>query len=274
MPITTVNDIAAGLAQRRQPLLVNKASIANAAAGQFFALWRATGQPGQGAIPGAAAVCDGATLAGAMPFTAPTGGNHSYLAGVAIAGGNAGADLQVHDRLAHNGTLNGTLTTAQTVGVDLTATTANLPARIGAADYSDVAWWIEIYTDLGATGVNATCAVTYDDGSTGNIAAVALGATPRASRRYPLVSAVAGRYIRAVTSLTLSATSGAVGNFGVTATRPLATVPITTALVPTVQDWTQTLLPRVHDNACLELMAVPSTTTTGTFVGRVILIQS
>ena len=268
MTITTRDQLIDALGNNTSRIVWDKASLANAAAGQVFSLWRATGTPGQGAIPGAAALCTSALL-GAMGFTNQTAPATSYYAWQTITTGNNATGVEVHDRLAHMGGLNGTLTTAQTVGIDLTSGGLNLPAaRRGDANWRDVQWWLEVYTDLGATGVNATVAVTYDDASTGNLAAVALGATPRAGRMYPLVSAVAGRFIRAVTSVTLSATTGAAGSFGVTATRPRTAVSAGVANKLEQFDWAQLGLPEVPNDSCLSMLMVCSTTTTGTVRGQ------
>lgn len=44
------------------------------------------------------------------------------------------------------GGLNGTLTTAQTVGIDFSALSSdNMAERIGDANYSDIQWWLEWY---------------------------------------------------------------------------------------------------------------------------------
>lgn len=267
MTIATRDELINALGNSSSRIVIDKASIANAAAGNLFSLWRATGVPGQGAIPTTAALCTSA-LTGAFGFTNQTAPATSYIAWLWAATGNATTNVEFHDRLAHMGGLSGTVTTAQTVGIDLTATGLNVPAaRRGDANYSDVQWWIEVYTDMGATGVNATVAVTYDDGSTGNLAAVALGATPRAGRMYPLVSAVAGRWIRAVTSVTLSATTGTAGNFGVTATRPRTV--ISTAIANKVEqfDWAALGLPEIPNDSCLQMVMLCSTTSTGTVRG-------
>jgi len=268
MTITTRDQLINALGNNSSRVVIDKASLSNAAAGQTFSLWRATGVPGQGAIPTAAALATSA-LVGALPFANQTAPATSYYAWQTLTTGNNATSVEIHDRLAHMGGLNGTLTTAQTVGIDLTPTGLNLPeARRGAADFREVQWWIEIYTNLGATGVNATVAVTYDDGSTGNLAAIALGATPREGRLYPLIPAVNGRYIRAVGTVTLSATTGAAGNFGVTATKPRTSVFASVANKTESFDWAQLGLPEVPNNACLQMVMTCSTTTTGTVRGQ------
>lgn len=260
-----VNEIAQGLAGNSDRIVVDKASLANAAAGQIFSLWTAAGVPGAGSAPGAAAVPTEAT-AGAIGFTDQTSPVTSYLAWATMTSGNNTTTVEVHDRIAQMGGLSGTVTTSQGA---LSLVTNNPGAdRLGASNYSDVQWWLEIYTALGATGVNATVAVEYDDASTGNLAAIALGATPRQGRRYPLISAVAGRFIRAVTGVTLSATTGTAGNFGITATRQRSIVSLPVANFATVVDWAQLGIPEIPNNSCLELLVVCSTTTTGTLRGQ------
>jgi hypothetical protein len=115
--------------------------------------------------------------------------------------------------------------------------------------------------------VNATANVTYDDDTTGNLAAVALGATPRAGRLYPLISASAGKFIKAVNSVTLSATTGTAGNFGITATRPRASVSNPVANFTGTFTWAQLGLPSIPNDSCLFMLMLCSTTSTGTVRG-------
>lgn len=265
MTISTRDQLIDALGNNSSRLVIDKASLANAAAGQFFSLWTATGVPGAGAAPTTAAVPTNATT-GAFSFTNQTAPVTSYLAWLAVQAGNSASNLEIHDRLAHMGGLSGTVTTAQ--GALSLVTTDPGAERRGDANYSDVQWWLEIYTALGSTGVNATVNVTYDDASTGNLAAIALGATPRQGRMYPLVSAVAGRFIRAVNSVTLSATTGTAGNFGITATRPRTSVSMPLLNKTEVFDWAQLGLPEVPNNACLMMIMLCGTTSTGVVRGQ------
>lgn len=268
MTITTVDGLVSAMGNNSSRLIIDKASISNAAAGQFHSLWRATGQPGQGAIPTAAATCDN-TLLGAIRFTQQTSPATSYLGILEGLCSNAGTTLEIHDRLMHMGGLSGTVTTAQTVNLDVHANIAsnNLAARIGDADYSDVQWWLEWYADTGATAVTATVAVTYNDGTSGNLTGVSLAATRRASFMVPLngliPSAAAGKYIRDVDSVTLSATTGAAGNFGVTATRFRAALYKPTANARWTADWAGLGLPEIPNGSCLFPIQIANTSSTG-----------
>ena len=249
-------------------LQIDKASIANAAAGQYHSLWRATGQPGQGAIPAAAAVCDN-TLTGAMAFTQQTSPATSYLAQAEFSCANAGSLMEIHDRLVHMGGLNGTLATAQSVSIDLNSllATSNLDARKGDADWSDVSWWLEWYTDTGATAVTATVSALFGDASSANLTGISLAATRRASFMVPLngliQAAQSGKYIRGINNVTLSATTGTAGSFGVTATRYKGSVYCPVANIKFKEDWQSLALPSVPNSACLMMIQLANTTSTG-----------
>lgn len=270
MAITTRDQLIDGLGNNSSRIVLDKASIASQAAGTYVSLWRATGQPGQGAIPAAAAVCNNA-LTGAIGFTQQTAPATSYGAYLEAATGNAAMTLEIHDRLAHMGGLNGTLTTAQTVGIDFSAlSSGNLAERIGDNNYSDIQWWLEWYTATGSTAVTATVNVTYNDGTTGSLSA-SLAATRPASFMLPLngliPSAAAGKFIRGITSVQLSATSGTAGSFGVTATRPRMTIGCPIANHKFVADWAALGLPEFYNSSCLFPVVLTSTTTSGTVRG-------
>lgn len=264
MTISTRDQLIDAMGNNTSQLVIDKASLTNAVAGQFFSLWTATGVPGAGSAPSTAAVPT-STTTGSFNFTNQTAPATSYLAWLAVLGGNNATNFEIHDRIAHMGGLSGTVTTSQ--GALSLVTTDPGADRRGAADYSDVQWWLEIYTALGATVVNATVAVTYDDGSTGSLAAIALGATPRQGRLYPLISASPGRFIRAVTGVTLSATTGTAGNFGITATRPRTSVGLPLANKTETFEWAQLGLPNIPNDSCLFPLMLCSTTSTGAVRG-------
>jgi hypothetical protein len=274
MTITSRDQLINALGNSVQLGLIDKASISNAAANQYHSLWRATGQPGQAAIPAAAAVCTQA-LAGAIPFVNPTAPAASYLGAAAMLCANAAVSIELHDRLMHMGGLSGTVSPgSQTVDVDINANlaTSNLDARKGASDFSEVQWWLEWFSDTGATASNATINVTYNDATSGDLTVVAVGGTVRASRMIPLnaliPAAKAGFFIRDVNTVTLSASTTAAGSFGVTASRRLATFPLLQANLVREFDWAQLGLPRVHSSACLFLIQYASTTSTGIVRGH------
>lgn len=271
MTITTRDKLIDALGNNSSRLVIDKASISNAAAGQFHSLWRATGQPGQAAIPAAAAVCNNA-LTGALNFAQQTSPATTYGTWANAMCSNNATTLEIHDRLMHMGGLSGTSTGSQTVNLDINANLAsdNLDARKGDANFSDVQWWMEWYTDTGGTAVTATVGVTYNDGTTGTLS-VALAATRRASLMIPLngfiPAAAAGKYIRDIDTVQLSATTGSAGSFGFTATRPRMTMPLSLANKMETFDWAALGLPEIFNSSCLMILQVASTTTTGTVRG-------
>ena len=271
MAITTMDGLLNAMGNNSSRIIVDKASIANAAAAQFHSLWRATGQPGQGAIPAAAATCDN-TLLGALQFTQQTPPATSYLGIYEGLCTNAGVTIEIHDRLMHMGGLSGTIATptAQTVNLDLHANIANdnLAARIGSSDYGDVQRWLEWYQDTGSTNTSITVNVTYNDGTSGDLTATGnVGTTRRASFMFPLnyliPAAKSGFYIRDINTLTLSASTLTAGNFGVTATRFRGALYQPLANVRWTADWQSLGFPEIPNESCLFLIQMASTTSTG-----------
>ena len=271
MAITTRDQLIDAMGNNSSRLVIDKANIANALAGAYFSLWRATGQPGQGAIPTAAATCNNA-LTGAMNFTQQTSPATSYGAWANAVCSSSAVTIDIHDRLMHMGGLSGIVTIAQTVSVNLNGVTAdNMVERRGDSNFSDVQWWAEWYTDTGATASNATVAVTYNDGTTGSLTTFAAGGTVRAGRMIPLnnliPAAAAGKFIRSIDTVTLSASTGTAGSFGFTATRPRMTMPLLLANKMEAFDWAQLGLPEIFNSSCLSLIELCSTTSTGTVRG-------
>jgi len=130
---------------------------------------------------------------------------------------------------------------------------------------------MEWYTDTGATASNATINVTYNDGTSGNLTIVAIGGTLRASRLISLngliPSADSGKFIRDINTVILSASTATAGNFGFTATRPRMTMPLNIANKTEIFDWAQLGFPEIKNSACLSIIQLCSTTTTGTVRG-------
>jgi len=272
MAITSRDQLIDALGNNSSRIVLDKAALVNTASNQFHSLWRATGQPGQGAIPTSVATCNDTTV-GCFGFAQQTAPATSYLALLEPACTASAMTLEIHDRLAAMGGLVGNVATAQTVNLDLDTllATDNIDARKGDANYSDVQWWLEWYTDTGATAVTATVNVTYNDGSTGSLTGVALGATRRASFMASLngsiPAAAAGKYIRGVNTVTLSATTGTAGNFGVTATRYRAGMFIPIASARFTANWADLGLPEIHNDSCLFSLALYSSSSGAAFRG-------
>lgn len=271
MPVN-LDTIAAALGNTAADrLIIDKASIANMTAGTFCSLWRATGQPAQGAIPGTTPAIPTKATTGAPNFSNQTSPTENFLLWAYAASGNAAMTLEIWDRVAHMGGLVLNVTTQQNIS-GLNLATLGVPAeRLGASNYSDIQWFLETYTDGGSTASNATINVTYDDDSTGNLNTQAVGGTLRASRLLPLTplipTAQQGKFIKGINSVTLSASTGTAGNFGFTAVRPRTQMPLNVANKGESFDWAQLGLPVIPPDACLMYALLTSTTSTGTLRG-------
>lgn len=205
-----------------------------------------------------------------MPLPARLAGQKRILTSIDIAHSGQATSGFVEDRLAHMGGLSGVVATAQTINLDVSLTTDNLPERIGAADYSELQWRMEWYTATGATVATPSFAVTHGDGTTGlasifNGGTTALPASVAASRFYRIVAA-SGKPIKSIQSVTMP-TTGTAGNFGVTAVRELAgSVGVVGNRIESVKFDPRTA-PIIPDGACLSLSALCITTSSGTLVG-------
>ena len=272
MTITSRDGLIQALGNNSSRFILDKANIVSQAAGTYVSLWRATGQPGQGAIPAATTVCNNTTLGG-MGFTQQTSPAASYGSYMEVASSISAVTVEIHDRLAHMGGLSGTVTTAQTVSLDLSTlgATNNISNRIGDTNYSDVQWWLEWYTATGTTAVTVTVNVTYNDGTTGALTGASLAATRPVgfmlSLNALIPAASSGKYIRGVNTVTLSATTGTAGSFGVTATRPRMTLAAPVANMKFIADWAQLGFPEIFNESCLFPIVLTSTTSTGTVRG-------
>lgn len=275
MAITNLDQLVAAMAGPASRIVLDKGSLANQVAGRMCSLWRATGQPAQGAIPTTAALCTNATTGG-IQFTQQTAPSESYIGVIAVSAANSAMSWEIQDRIAHSGGGVLNVTTAQTnIACDLVALAPSAD-RIGSADYRDVQCWLEVYADGGATASNATINVTFNDGTSGNLNTLAVGGTIRAGHMFSLdalrTPAQQGLNIRAVNSVQLSASTGTAGNFGITFTRPRAYIPTQVANLSQTYDWAALGLPGVPNGACLQFTVIPSTTSSGTLrgVGKII----
>ena len=266
MAIDTLDKVIAGL-EDSYKCRFYKPSIANQVAGQLCSLWKSNGFPSAGVNPTTAAYCDD-TLLGAWGLPDP-GIKQLYIGKMAGSASTAG-QLILMDRLAHMGGLSGTVTTAQTVNVDI-ATPAS-QGRCGT-DGLGVLWCLEWYTDTGGTAVTATITYTNQDGTGSRTTTVSLAATRRAGTLLPILPNTTDLRIKSIQSVQLSATTGTAGNFGVTAMVRQVEMPIPIVGVGAVLDYAQTGLEKIAKESCLFLVYLCSTTSTGNILGSFEVIQ-
>lgn len=245
-------------AQQRIDFSIDSRIQAAAAAvpviGQTTSLWRYNKTNGQnGAVPSTVAACDRTTL-GSMRQNNAASGKELWLIGMEAAGSTAGA-MVLYDRLLHIGGLSGTTTTAQTVGGSITRNTGGDGNQI----------WIEVYTQIGATGTTITASYTNQAGTASKTTlAVAFGGTGgrEESRiiRLPLADGDTG--VRSVQSVTVLATTGTAGSFGVNIVRQLARGNIEAGGSAMFRDFlTSGGMLAIPDDACLALAWYACSTT-------------
>lgn len=265
MAIANINNVFDSLANNFSRFVIDKASITTTSP-RYVSLWKVAGRPSIGLTPTTPVVHNN-TNAGAIGFTQQTAPATSYLGIVEYHCSQLNSNFMLYDRLMSRASLNGTLTTAQAVDIDLdlNLATSNLADRIGRTDYTEVTWFIECYTNTGATGVNATVNVTYHDSTSGNIV-VPYGATTLLGQMYPLnpyiPQASMGKGIMRVNTVQLSATTGTAGNFGVTAMVEKISFGTSTTMYNT-RNWLQTNLKEIKNNSCMVPVVILPTTSTG-----------
>lgn len=250
------------------------ARIAGAAAtapiiGRMQSLWTFDGHPSAGVAPTTVAIPDN-TTAGGLKQADPGGGREKFLMSLAAAPLTPGT-LILYDRLLHIGGLSGTVVspTAQTVGGTLTRYTN------GIGNWA----WAEIYTQIGASSTTITMSYTDQGAASGNTSpAVAIGNTNfrEATRCIMLPLASGDTGIQAIASVTLAATTGTAGNFGVTIGHPLAIIDCPGAGMPGIRSFLQGLpaIPEVETDACLAWLWMPNSTTAPEFQGCVAMTES
>lgn len=240
-------------------------------AGRIASLWRYDGQPAAGANPTTAAVCDNTTNGG-LKQADPGGGRQKFLYSAWAAGLVAGT-LVLYDRLLHIGGLSGTTATAQNV-----QTTTPTPTLTRYTDGLGNMAWCEIYTIIGTTATTVTMSYVDQGGNTQSSPAVAMGGTGfrEVSRCIMLPLASGDTGIQAVKTVTLAATTGTAGNFGVTIGHPIAYVGIGMPGGGGWRDFSTGLpgIPEVQTDACLAFLWFPNTTTAPEVFGGLSMLES
>lgn len=218
------------------------------AAAQPSSSWTLTTQPVAGAAPTTAVVPTNATVGslgqqnGGTPVLRMVGWD------LYVNGGH----VWVADRLSHQGGLDATVTTAQTTNLP-TAALTRYTNGVG------VMAALEIYTQIGITGTTVSASYTNSAGTAGRTSPlINFGNTNFREVAHffilPLQQGDLG--VKSVESVTVTATTGTAGNFGVTLFRPLVPLSVITSLSPYMSMQNAMIhlggfLPEVLDNACL-----------------------
>lgn len=257
MAIATLADFKNGLGTDKPvPILLG---ILPVTAGRPSDMW--TNQAPAGVAPTTAVVPTRTTL-GALNQQLPNAGaglQHSILA--ARFSATVAGQYMVVDRLSHQGGLSGIVTTAQTTNLPTAAITR------GAAE--GVMMGLSIYTQLGATATTVTVSYTNSAGVAGRTSpAIAIGGTgfrePGRILLVPLQDGDVG--VQSVESVTVLATTGTAGAFGVVLFKPLyvVCVPDVSGVLPAAGLITGSVFggsPAIPADACLSVIHIGTSTT-------------
>ena len=246
-------------------------------AGRPASLWTYVGQPSHGttgdiASSGTVGSIPTNTTDGALKQRNAQSGKEKFLVSASATSHVAGT-LILYDRLYHNHNLSGTVTTEQTV--------QGHPASPALTRYTDGEGNIafaEIYVIVGTTARTITMNYTNQNGVTGqtSVATNFVATNFREVTRAILLPYASGDTgIRAVKSVTLAASTGTVGNFGITIGHPLAYLNIPSAGGCGWRDFT-TGLPfydNIHDNAHLAFLWIGNSTTAPDIFGTLTMVE-
>lgn len=270
MALLTLDQVLAGMQPR---IGFQKASLTAEGAGTWSSLWKVAGLPAAGANPPLASAGAGYVptrlTTGALRFNNPTSPKLTNLARFMAAGATVGT-LILYDRLWACSGFNTTLLTAQSI-----TTPGTIPARDvnGAALGDGVELWLEVYTAPGATGATWTVAYTSETGGSSNATYTHPANAESIGQMMPMNLAAGDAGVRAVSSLTCSASSGTAGNVGITLIRRIAELPLQLANVGAAIDALSSGMPQIFNDSCLGLMVMCSTTNTGLIQGSLVLSQ-
>lgn len=187
------------------------------------------------------------------------------------AAGAGGAILL--DLLNVSGGLSGIVTTAQTTNLPTAALTRHTSGE-------GVIAGIVIYTTLGTTATTITISYTNQAGTSGQTStATTFGGTGfrEAAILIPIPLQAGDTGVRSVESVTVTATTGTAGNFGVCMFKPLAMISLESATGAMPLDAVSTgciigSLAEIHPDACLSISSFTAISTTIT--GAIILSES
>lgn len=228
--------------------------------------WRQAGSYQAAIPPTTAEACNAATVGG-LPIVGAGVGYELRLARWTFSP-SLPVGITLFDRLVHISGLNGTLTTPQ----DTSSMTGLLPARAGTGE--GVELWLEWYTATGATVTNITASYTNQAGTSGQTTqSITTPATVRASTCLRLPLQVGDTGVRSVESVTLSASTAAAGNFGVTLMKRESTLPNGVANAVAGHGPISLGLPKLEDNGCYFFVNTASTTVLPTYDTELLIIK-
>jgi hypothetical protein len=230
------------------------AASITAAVGRSMAMWRFL-LPAP-AIPTASVALDKTSDNAIGPIPGAASGKLQILGGRFSTTGVPGAAVVAIDLLNVSGGLSGTVTTEQTTNLP----TAALTRHTGG---DGVMIGLVIYTAVGTTATTISVRYTNQDGTANRTSTVtSFGGTGfrEAARLVQIPLAAGDTGVRSVEGVTLTATTGTAGNFGVCLFKPLLTFSLesTTGTMPIDAVSSGGMIGSMaefDDDACLTFMA-------------------
>ncbi len=255
--IASMDDLVFGLISGDR-VFYQKSAQGSITSGSFHSLWRTAGQPSAGALPpsGSGEVPTRSNPGALQGWTDASGSDVAYIAQASVSSGTV-TIYYFYDRLVHTSGLNSTLLTAQTV---------NTPALTRYTNGKGVEAWLEVYTTLGASSRTVTISYTNQDGVSGRSGSCVV-TTPPTGRMIPFNLQAGDTGVRSVETVTMSASTGTAGDFGITLLKRLVDIGNPMAPNSTPQDAFELGLPALEDNACIAMFVYSSATTAGPFIG-------
>ena len=207
--------------------------------------------------PTTSVALDKASAESIGPIPSVSTGRLTLLAGRMNTGGAAGVACILVDLLNQSGGLNGTLTSVQTTGLPtaaLTRYTSGEGVMAGAV----------IYTTVGTAGTAIRINYTNQSGTSGQISTTTqIGATNfnAAGTLIPIPLAAGDTGVRSVESVTLDASTGTAGNFGICLFKPLQMMALNDVMGAMPLDAVSSggiigSLCEVNPDACLTVMTI------------------
>jgi hypothetical protein len=211
------------------------------------------------ATPTTSVALDKTSAHSMAPIPATDGGRLTVLGARFNPSGAGGIAVVVVDLLNISGGLTGNSTSAQTTNLPTAALTRYTSGE-------GVMAGIVIHTSLGSTATTCTVNYTNQNGDSATTTATPIGSSTAnaVGRLLPLPLAAGDTGVQAISSVTLTATTGTAGNFGVCLFRPLAIMSVNDFQGPAVIDavtsghWAGQLA-EVHPDACLSIIGMANT---------------
>lgn len=265
MAITTLDDVVNANANSRQLFSILKAITAPKSVGAFQSAWLAAGRPGAGSAPplfsaGSGYTCD-RTTPGAL---GQVNGSAQLWTSQLSVGMSLPGMLMIYDRLW---SCSGMGFAASTYTV---TSPGSLPARITDSGVG-VEAFVEQFVAAGAASGTLTLNYLNTAGAAKAGVISAVVSAPVAGQLQPIPWQTGDVGISQVTSVVTSATWTS-GSFGITLAKLIAMVPIPTAGVGVIYDWSS-LLDKIPADACLMFAICASSTTAPNLFGKALIID-